>query len=442
MASHKASHALPKVAITISAAFGLMLSSHVMAAKPAGKGKNSTATESAVTNSGPLALATEDYNFRNLSGDNSCLGEDDHLIWEALGSLQPGESFSFTPKYPACNYHPAAITVQLSWEGSELELSSTVPYRDYSSSDVEQTGKAVVAPNVGNTSQLCMFPNYKEEGINYTITVTNIGDTAADNIVVDGHSENDWVEYYYNRCVNADADNDGWNDALEHTMGSLVRYIGYIDGDYQMDTLWGPNYLRAQANTLGVNDEVDSYPADVNDDGTVDQLDLARIGLHLGEGNGIPLEAISPNPSDPAYLYANVFEWRRFDLDGDGYVSQTDIDIAAALVGYLVPTSEDIIAPTARVVYPEDGGTIAKGGYTQIKGHVWDNANIVQVDYIVNGRTECSATRPSPNWGTTSPFYYCGWNVPKKQGVHEIEILVRDGADNVSTSGIIQVTAQ
>ncbi|WP_432695477.1 Ig-like domain-containing protein [Marinobacterium sp. YM272] len=442
MASRIAMHALPKAAITLSVAFGLVLSSHAMAAKPEGKGKNSTTTESTSPSSDPLSLTTENYNFRNLSGDNSCLGEDDHLIWEALGSLQPGESFSFTPKYAACNYHPAAITVQLEWEGSELQLSSTVPYRDYSSSDIEQTGKAVIAPNVGNTSQLCMFPNYKEEGINYTITVTNVGDTAANNIVVDGHSENDWVRYYYNRCVNADADNDGWNDALEHTMGSLVRYIGYIDGEFQMDKLWGPNYLRAQADTLSAHDEVDSYPADFNDDGAVDQFDLDRIALHLGEGNGVPLEAISPNPSDPAYLYSNVFEWRRFDLDGDGYVSQSDIDIVASLVGYILPMTEDIIAPTARVVYPADNGTIAKGGYTLIKGHVWDNASIVQVDYIVNGRTECSATRPSPNWGTTSPFYYCGWQVPKKQGTHDIEIQVQDAAGNISSSGIVQVIAQ
>ena len=56
----------------------------------------------------------------------------------------------------------------------------------------DQTGKAVLAPVVGNTAQLCMFPYYQEENIYYSITVTNVGDSVAQDIVVDGRSENDW----------------------------------------------------------------------------------------------------------------------------------------------------------------------------------------------------------------------------------------------------------
>lgn len=432
--------------LTVSAAtaVALTLSVPAMAAPPPGKGKNSdvTTTDSTTSSSSPLALVTEDYNFRNLSGDNSCLGEDDHLIWEAIGNLEPGESFTFTPQYPACAYHSAAITTQLSWEGSELELSSTVPYRDFASSDIEQTGKPVVAPNVGNTAQLCMFPKYQEEGINYSITVTNIGTDPAKNISLEGKSQNGWVRYYYNRCVNADADHDGWNDAMEQTIASLTRYIGSIDGEFQMNKLWGPNYLRDQASTMSLNDEVDSYPADFNDDGAVDQLDLDKLLLHMGEGNGVPLELISPNPSDAEYFYNQVHVWRRYDLNLDGFVTQADADIVASLFGYTLPLADDIIAPTASITFPADGATIAKNSYLQIKGHVWDNANITQVAYIVNGRTECSATRPAANSYGLSPFYYCGWSVPKRAGTHELEIQVQDGAGNISSSGVIQVTAQ
>lgn len=419
----------------------LLTAGPVLAAKPAGKGKNSS--DSTTTgSSSPMTLAVERYEFRNLSGDNSCLGEDDHLIWQAVGSLQPGESFSFTPRYPACINHPAAITVQLSWSGSELELSSVVPYRDYASSDAEQTGLAVTASNVGNSAQLCMFPNYREEQLNYTITVTNVGDRVAENVVVDGHSENDWVEYYYSRCVNADTDHDGWNDALEHTMASLVRSIGYIDGEFQMNTLWGPNYLRAQSATLGADDEVDSDPADLNDDGLIDSRDLDRLQLYVGEGNGIPLARLSPNPGDPAYLHANAFAWRRYDLDGDGLVNQTDVDIVAALIGQPLPLGEDVLAPTARVLAPADGSRVAKGSYTRIDGHVWDNASISRVEYRVDGQLICAADRPAPVWGTLSPYYACWWNVPKRQGLHEIEIHVYDGAGQLTISEPVQVMGE
>ena len=194
---------------------------------------------------------------------------------------------------------------------------------------------------------------------------------------------------------------------------------------------------------MTAQDEIDSDPADLNDDGQIDTLDVDRIRLHLGEGNGIPLSQLSPNPGNPgnpAYLNANGFEWRRYDLDADGYVSQTDVDIVAALVGYPLPMAEDIIPPTARVLVPAKGATVAKGSYTKISGHVWDNASITRVEYRVDGKTICAAEQPSPVWGVMSPYYVCWWNVPKRQGLHEIEILVFDGAGNQTTSELVQVS--
>ena len=109
-----------------------------------------------------------------------------------------------------------------------------------------------------------------------------------------------------------------------------------------------------------------------------------------------------------------VKQWRRYDLDGDGMVAQSDIDIVSTLDGYPVPMAEDIVAPTARVLSPANDSTVAKGSYQQIKGHVWDNVAIAKVEYLVDGQVECSATKPAPVWGTTSPYYSCWWNVPKR----------------------------
>ncbi|MGH8507496.1 MAG: hypothetical protein ACREVH_02080, partial [Gammaproteobacteria bacterium] len=307
------------------AILALLVVNPAHAGKPATGGGTSTYI--------PMSLEYANYNFRNLSGDSSCLGEDDALEWKASGSLKPGESFSFTPEVPACSYHPAAISAVVSWQGSQLELSSVVPDNDFASGDPGQKGAWIVAPSVGNTAQLCMFPLYDAAGLDYTITVTNVGGTAADNIALEGHSDNDWAINYYSRCVNADADRDGWNDSLEHSMANLVYPNGYINGIFQPYLLWGSNYLRAEAQTAIADDEVDTYPPDLNDDGVVDGLDVNKLAAHLGEGNGVPLEQISPNAGDAGFYWANTLPWRRFDLDGDGYVSETDAGIVASLVG-------------------------------------------------------------------------------------------------------------
>jgi hypothetical protein len=278
-----------------------------------------------------------------------------------------------------------------------------------------------------------MFPLYRTGDALYTITVTNVGATTATNIVLDGRSDNDWAINFYNRCMNADADNDGWNDSLEHSISTLLYSVGYVDGVYQPYVLWGSNYLKARADTNAADDEVDSSPVDFNDDGVVNNLDVEEIGWYIGEGNGIPQSQISPNPSDPGYLWTNSREWRRYDVDGDGYVGQSDIDIVSSLVGRALPMTEDIIAPTGRVMEPE-GGSVAKGSYYQIKGHVWDNAAVTRVEYLVDGRVLCSATDPVPSFGFTSPFHSCWWDVPKRQGSYELAIRVYDSAGNVTTS--------
>ncbi len=404
------------------------------AAKPRGGGQPPPAPTYV-----PMALEQERYFFR-VPGENTCLGEDDELEWLATGSLEPGEQFTFTPQIGACNAHPAAITAVASWGNGSLALTSEVPDIDYSSWDADQAGRPVEAPNVGLTAQLCMFPAFTRDGVTYTITLSNDSPEAVHNIRIHGRHENDWAIFYYPRCLNADADADGWNDSLEHSMASLVYPNGYINGILQPDILWGSNYLRERAQTPMIDDEIDSYPPDFNDDGRVDELDREIIEARMGEGNGIPLEAVSPNPGE-FWFHENTLPWRRYDLDGDGFVGSEDRRILAQVFGKQIPLATDTISPTARFMEPGDGQTVPRGEYVKLTAHAWDNAAMVKVDYLVNGNVICSQTEPVPGLGFTSPLYGCWWKVPKRGATYQIEVRVQDAAGNSSLSEPVFVSS-
>lgn len=387
----------------------------------------------------PLALEYEDYYFR--WGQNSCIGEDDELEWLATGSLGPGETFTFSPAVTGCSGHAAAISVTASWDGGTLALSSNVPDSDYSSWDADQAGRLIEAPTLGKSAQLCMFPFYSSEGRDYTVAITNVSQTVVTNIRLHGRHENDWPIFYYPRCLNADADGDGWNDSLEHTMGILVYPIGYIDGVFQPYILWGSNYLRGHAETPFPLDEIDSFPPDLNDDGVLNQEDFSILEGWLGAGNGIALEDISPNPG-PNWFHENTLPWRRYDLDGDGIVGSEDWQILQQTANSgAMPPVIDLVSPTARTLEPLDGALVPRGEYVMIRGHVWDNAALSLVEYRVNGREVCAITDPVPNYGFDSPFHYCWWKVPKRRGAYDIEIHAYDGAGNSAGSEAIFVEA-
>ena len=409
------------------------IGSEPAAAKPPGGGGGPP-------ESTPISLEYESYYFR-LPGGGSCLGEDDELEWLATGSLAAGESFTFTPAVPACNGHAAAITVVVSWEGGSLSLSSEVPDADYSSWDGDQAGQMIQAPQFSNSAQLCMFPWFNGDGLNYTIKLRNNSQVEASNIRLHGRHENDWAIFYYPRCLNADADGDGWNDSLEHSMGILVYPNVDIDGEHQPYILWGSNYLRDRAETLQANDEIDSYPPDLNDDGWVDEADLSILDQWIGEGNGTTLEEISPNPG-PLWFHENTLPWRRYDLDGDGYVAQEDRAILQQLQYQSLPPQVDTIAPTARLLDPLEGTDVPRGEYVMLRAHAWDNASIERVEYRANGKLICSVSDSIPSFGFTSPLYFCWWDVPKRRTSYELEVRAFDHAGNWVTSEVVNVAAQ
>ena len=278
-----------------------------------------------------------------------------------------------------------------------------------------------------------MFPAFSTTGVDYTITLANNTDEPVSGIELHGRHDNDWALFYYPRCLNADADGDGWNDSLEHSMANLLYPIGYIDQVLQPDLLWGSNYLRATSQSPEVDDEIDSFPPDLDDDGSVTVDDLAILANHLGEGNGIALSQISPNPGE-YWFWENAVSFRRYDLDGDGWVDESDLQIIEAYLGMELPTVEDPVVPTARITSHEDGTFVARGSAVRLTAHAWDNKALTQIDYLVNGKVICSNTDPLPSFGFESPLFSCWWDVPRRARDHTIELLVHDADGNVGSS--------
>ena len=386
--------------------------------------------------SNSMTVQSQSYSWRTTS--TTCVGEDDRLAWSVTGSLAPGTSYTFTPQKPDCAGTLRALTANLSWSGSQLQLSSVVPAAAWTDGDTAQLNKSLVAPSVGSTGELCMFPAYPSTGSNtsYSLTVTNVGTTTASNVVVSGTDTNDWIEYYYSHCMTADGDHDGWNDATENSMAMLTYYVpnatpyGYM----------GTDYLRASgAAAPGTGTGAD--PADVNGDGVVDQTDVSLVQAQLGQGNGVPASAIGPNPTDPKYLYTQALPWRRYDLDGDGYVDQTDVNIVQKLVGQPIPMTTDIIPPTARItslngatVTAGSTPSVSRGSAVSVGLYGWDNASLTKVELDVNGTAVCTLTTPNSLIGGT-PLFSCSWSVPKKSGVtYTLTAKAYDASGNVAAS--------
>ncbi len=399
------------------------------------------------TSGSGMTLTSETYQL-NHPGTN-CLGVDDSLHWAAAGSLQPGEEYTFTPSHLSCRGEVPGITTKLTWDSSNLELSSVVPYPDYTSEDPEQQGKTIVAPHVGNTAALCMFPDAPDSTTtyNYTIRVRNVGTTTATNIHVDGDWNDGWEIFYYHRCINADADHDGFNDSLEHLTSELTYHTDYPpNGGYQRYTHYiGSNYLRT-AGSDTQNDQVDFYPPDFNDDNRVDSTDVASVSAHLGEGNGVSMSLIGANPQDPYYFGNQFLVWRRYDLNGDGYVNQADLNWSQALVGQPIPMQTDILQPITNITMPTANSVVSAGTDVEVGAFAADNQAVSRVDMYVDGTFLCTANGPNSsahNPGLPpNPEFYCWWHTPKRRATHTVYSKVYDGSGNTSVSSTITVNAQ
>lgn len=281
-----------------------------------------------LVNPSPLAVTSESTVFQ-WDAQKACIGEDDRSDWTASGYLDPGASFVFTPKFPQCNNQRAVMVKLVSSDPTaQLEVSTVVPAADGISNNPAQAGSTLTVPTRNGVAQLCMFPNSVFTTANYAITVRNTGSARVSSVAVTGKDRNDWGALYWQDCLAADADRDGWSDSYEHAMAQLLYPSGnYLYGEKPA----GSDYLRS-CGTGASNDEFDAWPLDLDDDGAVTAADLAQVNAHLGQGNGVSWDRISPN-AGPENFWNHLGDWNRFDLNGDGWVTSADASLVSQSLG-------------------------------------------------------------------------------------------------------------
>lgn len=382
----------------------------------------------------PMTVQREYFQKQWSSTEPGCFATDDQYSFKVAGSLAPGEVYTFHA-IPTCAVaEMPAIVVRATWDASELEVSSVAPANDGISGDSAQAGTPIVASSHLREAHLCMFTSPAEQGFEWAITIRNKGTQTAYNVTLEGEERNGWPVFFANQCAKADADRDGWNDALEHGMGLLTYYASYSGPGVKYLALDGANYLRAKAATATPNDEVDSYPPDVNDDGVVDQADIDRMTPYVGQGTGVGLDLIDANPG-PNFLYNQVGAWRRYDLDGNGRVTSHDVELVRALVGLPVPVAQDILPPTVELRSPVYGATVQRASYQLLEAFGSDNAWLEQVDFYANDTLVCSSAGGGLTYAQTSQ-YSCWWKTPRKQGSYSLTARTRDSAGNAASDSV------
>jgi hypothetical protein len=226
------------------------------------------------------------------------------------------------------------------------------------------------------------------------------------------------MNYTYPGCRQSDSDADHWNDMLEAGIQHLTE-SGINNADSKTH-LYGSNFAAASGTPMS-DDEVDFSPADFNDDGIINQIDVDRITNFLGQGTGIPMDQIHNSPG-PLYLYNQSFEWRRYDIDGDGRVGQHDIDWVKQLIGSPVPATSDLLSPWAVLNVP---ASLQANIGTYISAYAVDNDLLSHIDFYVGSGTQrklvCQkwASDVVTNYipSATQNYYQCGISTGRKAGV-------------------------
>jgi hypothetical protein len=401
---------------------------------------------------GPLASAVT----QNWSNDPAhyiqnygCFGVDDQALWNGTGTLAPGETYTFTPTYPACAAsEEPIIAMHVDWTGSTtLKLETTTPFEQAYIMKKAVVGKHFVAPVTtapGGASQanLCLLTNPGQTDydagytdintaphIPWTMTVTNTGTQTA-TVNLSGVQKDGWPSYFYPYCMRADTDNDHWNDSLEMVINGLT-YIS--TGDQNHELYFDGSDSLSGLGTATPLDEVDASPVDFNDDGIVDQTDVNAVLAYIGQGSGVPFDEISPNPGDSNSAANQARTWRRYDIDGDGYVTQHDVSQVQTLVGKPMPLDADYLDPWAVITTPSTVPANYKGYY--LYAFASDNDMLTHVDIYAAGKLLCST------WGgyetaSRTPQFGCTWaQTPRKSGTPTvITVKAYDAAGHYYTT--------
>lgn len=373
-----------------------------------------------------------------------CFGVDGQAAWSGTGSLDPGQSFNFVPAYPTCAQSEIpAIAMHLDWAGAtKLRVETTNPFVEPSTKLASTMGFHQIAPVMAaaggrQQANLCMFTDpyatdaalgYDQASgygppVNWAIKITNVGTQSA-SVNLTGQETNGWPADYFPGCVRADADGDNWNDMTEE---ALV-FLGGVDTSASPATLGSLYEGNSGPVGIGGSTVASPDPADLNSDGVIDQTDVAAVQQYVGQGNGLPIDELSPNGYVPgivanplcssgvtATTFAKQAPWRRDDLDGDGCVTSHDVSMVQGLVGKALPLTTDYLAPWAVITSPNTAP--AKASYVDITGFASDNALLTHVDTYVGSKLVCSDWAGRQNNGM-SPQYHCPWrSVPKRPGV-------------------------
>jgi hypothetical protein len=369
----------------------------------------------------PIVVTAEAYRWTpEFDPSWPCLSEDDRLDWAASGSLAVGESFTFTPRYPDCA-NSRAIVVTVGWDasaGAAIEVTAVVPGAPRPQSAIRPGVLLSGTPLRTGAARLCMFPYFTpSEWERVSVTVRNVGVASADSVAVSGYDANDWELFYYDACQRVDADGDGWSDSIEHGMENL-------SANEDEWALMGSDYLRGVGDTVS-DDEFDFVPPDFDDDGLITLADVARISARLGAGTGVPVSSITPNPGANTF-YAQRGAWRRFDLDGDGWITTGDVELVGSLVGSS-GRSPSAVPPTVRITGPS--GPVARGSWAYITVFASAPAGITKVDFRVGGTLlQVDSEAPFAVW----------WHVPKRAGAsYEIGVVAYDAAGGSSSASNI-----
>jgi hypothetical protein len=376
--------------------------------------------------------------------DPTAFGVDDFMNWTVTGQLAPGDSYTYVPRWPiSWASEVPAMSASLRWSGATtLRMTTTVPMNDRTST-ADHRGQAVTAPVVGNSAELCMFflPDPSVPTFDYALTITNVGAASATAVSLTGQTSNGYTSNFGPFCNRADADRDGWNDTLEEGMADLTAPAVTTEADTYH--VLGVDYLAGRSVTSSTNDEVDSYPPDVDDDGSVTQADVAEISGWLGQGTDVPLARVDYTGVGPYSYQQQSGLWRRYDLDGDGRVTAADVAWVQAEVGRPVPDPVDVLPPA--VSFDRSIGTTFPRRTAVVLGaYARDNGALVSVRFAVNGSTlsqQCTTPNtemadPTSYHDPALPQYQCVWTTPSKQATVTLQITATDAAGNTSTDTV------
>lgn len=376
--------------------------------------------------------------------DPRYFGVDDFMNWTVTGQIAPGDSYTYVPRWPISSASEVpAISANVRWTGATtLRMTSAVPMNDQVSA-TDHTGQAITAPVVGATAELCMFfvPSNAVPTFNYALTITNVGTTAATAVTLTGQESNGYTSNYGQFCNRADADGDGWNDTLEEGIADLTAPATMTTED-KMSVL-GVDYLGQRSATSAVNDEVDSYPPDVNDDGIVSQADVDAISAWVGQGTGVPFSRVDYTGVGPNRYQAQSGLWRRYDLNGDGLVTAGDVSWVRAEVGRPVPDPVDVIAPWV-AIDRSAGTTFAHRTSVWMAANARDNRALTSVRFAVNGSAltqQCTdptteMADPTRYRDPSTPEYQCVWNTPSKRATVTLTVTATDAAGHTTVDSL------